>query len=231
MKVKKDYKSEVLEIVETKDWDRAKSSNDRNLYQYIYRNKDTDENCRIIRKHINQQGRNYKSEILDIIKAEDWDRARRSNDEYLYNYIHRHRNMDKNCETILEHIRFMGYKSEISEIVETKNWNRAKKSNNKNLYQYIKYHKDENKNCKIILEHITIKRHCSYTIKDYLQYYFKHGSKGNQLNAWFWKQTVKKNDQCCIDIKNLIIAAETYKDQVALETLELIKKYLEKEGT
>jgi hypothetical protein len=41
--------------------------------------------------------------------------------------------------------------------------------------------------------------------------------------------TIKKGNQCCIDIKNLIVAAETYKDPVAIETLELIKNHLKEE--
>jgi len=226
----RDFKSEVSKIVETKDWDRARPCNDKNLYTYISNHKDTDKNCRIIWEHINIR-KDYKSEILEIVETKDWDRAKRSNDFNLYRYIYRHRNIDKNCETILEHIGFTGYKSEISEIIETEDWKRAYCSNNNNLYQYIKRHKDEDKNCGIIWEHITIKRHCPYTIKDYLLNYFKHGKLENRpLYNWFAKK-IKKESQCCIDIKNLIVAADTYKDPVALETLELIKSHLEKEGT
>ena len=43
---------------------------------------------------------------------------------------------------------------------------------------------------------------------------------------WFFKQ-IKKGDQCCIDVKNLIVASENFQDPAALETLELIKNHLE----
>jgi hypothetical protein len=229
MKSKRNYESEILDIVKTEDWDRAKRSN-KNLYQYIYRHRDTDENCKTIWKHVRSRNNGYESEILEIIETKDWDRARGGKNN-LYRYIYRHRNMDKNCETILEHIRPRDFESEISEIIETEDWKRAYCSNNNNLYQYIKRHKDEDKNCGIIWEHITIKRHCPYTIKDYLLNYFKHGKLENRpLYNWFAKK-IKKESQCCIDIKNLIVAADTYKDPVALETLELIKSHLEKEGT
>ena len=123
-------------------------------------------------------------------------------------------------------------KSEILDIIKTKDWDRAKKSNDRKLYLYIYHRKDTDKNCRIIWEHITIERHCSYTIKDYLLYYFKHGKPkhNSSLCQWFNRE-IKKNNQSCIDIKNLIIASETYQDPVALETLELIKNHLEKEGT
>jgi hypothetical protein len=82
----------------------------------------------------------------------------------------------------------------------------------------------------IIWEHIS-KRH--YTIKDYLLYYFEHGKSkrnNNLLHYWINNQ-IKKGDRCCIDVKNLIVAAENFQDSVALETLELIKNHLEnKEG-
>ena len=82
MKVKKDYKSEVLEIIRTKDWDRARNINNEYLYRYILRHKDTDENCRIIWEHTRL--RDFESEILDIIKTKDWNRAKWSNDKRLY---------------------------------------------------------------------------------------------------------------------------------------------------
>jgi hypothetical protein len=121
------------------------------------------------------------------------------------------------------------YKSEILDIIGTKDWDRAKKSNNGNLYQYIKYHRDTNENCKTIWEHIKTERE-HHSIKRYLLYYFKHGkpTSGN-LQTWF-SNRVGRNDRPCIDIKNLIIAADTYQDPVALETLSLIKNHLEKEG-
>jgi hypothetical protein len=75
--------------------------------------------------------------------------------------------------------------------------------------------------------------HNSYTIKEYLQYYFEHGKpKGHNilLSQWFNRE-IRKGNQSCIDIKNLIVAADTYKDPVALETLDLIKNHLEKEDT
>jgi hypothetical protein len=76
-----------------------------------------------------------------------------------------------------------------------------------------------------------VKRHRPYTIKDYFLYYFKYGKlrRDSSLRQWFARE-INRGNQCCIDIKNLIIASETYKDPVALETLELIKKHLEKEG-
>ena len=60
MKAKKDYESEILDIVETEDWSRARCSNSRNLYCYIQRYKDTDENCKIIWEHI-KAGREHLS--------------------------------------------------------------------------------------------------------------------------------------------------------------------------
>ncbi len=231
MKAKKDYKSEILDIIKTKDWDRAKKSNDEYLYNYIYRHRNTDEDCKIIWKHIGRQRRDYESEVLEIIRTKDWSKARPCNDNDLYAYISRHKNKDKNCKIIWEHIRPRDFKSEILEIVETKDWDRARYSNDKRLYNYIKNHKDEDKNCRIVSEHM-IERHSSYTIKDYLLYYFKYGKpkRNSSLCQWFNRE-IKKNNQCCIDVKNLIIAAETYQDQAALETLELIKNHLEKEDT
>ena len=173
--------------------------------------------------------RNYKSEILDIVKTKDWDRARYSSDQNLYRYIKRHKDTDENCRIIWEHIRLRDFESEVSEIVETKDWDRAKRSNDINLYSYIFSNKDTDENCRIIWEHIKTSH---YTIKDYLQYYFKcrKPKYGSRPYNWFFKQ-IKKGDQCAIDIKNLIVAADTYKDPVALETLDLIKNHLEnKEG-
>ena len=228
----RDHKSEILEIIETEDWDRAKQCNDINLHQYIYRNRNTDESCRIVWEHVNQQSRDYKLEVLGIIETEDWNRARYSNDKSLYNYILAYRDTDENCKIIWEHIKPRDYKSEILEIIETKDWNRVRQCNDKYLYNYIFSYKDTDENCKIVWEHMT-KKHCPYTIKDYLLYYFKHEKStkisNKSLYIWFIKE-IKNNNRCCTDIKNLIIAANTYKDPVALETLELIKSHLEKEG-
>jgi hypothetical protein len=125
------------------------------------------------------------------------------------------------------------YESEILDIVKTKDWDRARWSNDKNLYLYINNHRDTDENCKIIWEHIKAGRE-HHSIKRYLLYYFKHGKptkiSNKNLCIWFTKG-INRGNQCCIDIKNLIIAADTYKDQVAIETLELIKKHLEEEGT
>jgi predicted lipoprotein with Yx(FWY)xxD motif len=235
MKAKKDYKSEVFDIVKTKDWDKARWSNDINLYYYIKRHKDTNENCRIIWEHINQQSRDFELEISEIIETKDWDRARCSNDINLYGYIKRHKDTNENCRIIWEHIsrQSKDFKTEVLEIIETKDWDRARWSNNTNLYQYVKDHKDTDENCKIIWEHIKAERK-HHSIKDYLLYYFKYGkptiSNNKNLCIWFIKQ-INKDNQCCIDVKNLIVAAETYQDPVALETLELIKNHLEdKEG-
>ena len=230
MKTKEDNKSEILDIIKTKDWGRARSCNNKSLYNYILRHKDTDENCKIIWEHINIR-RDCKSEVLEIIRTKDWDRAKSCNYKNLYNYIYRHRDTDENCKIIWNHIRpSRDYKSEISEIIETEDWDRARRSIDDNLYQYVKRHRDTDENCKIIWEHIS-KRH--YTIKDYLLYYFEHGESkrnNNLLHYWINNQ-IKKGDRCCIDVKNLIVAAENFQDPVALETLELIKNHLKKEGT
>jgi hypothetical protein len=226
------YESEVLEIIETKNWDRARSSNDKSLYVYIKRHRDTDENCKIILEHIGQQSRDYESEISEIIETKNWDRARYSNDENLYKYIRRHRDTDESCMIIWEHIgqQSSNHESEISDIIRTKNWDRAWRSNDENLYNYIRRHRNTDENCKIIWEHIMSSR-TNHTVEDYLLYYFKHGkpTSGN-LQTWF-SNRVGRNDRPCIDIKNLIVAADTYKDPIALETLSLIKNHLEKEGT
>ena len=233
MKAKKDYKSEVLDIIRTKDWNRARWSNDKNLYEYIKCHKDTDEDCKIIWEHISRQSRDYKSEISDIIRTKDWNRARNSNDGNLYKYIKCHRDTDEDCKIIWEHIsqQSRDYESEISDIIRTKDWNRARRSNDRSLYNYIRRHRDTDENCRIIWEHIAIERHCPYTIKNYLLNYFKYRkTKNESLRSWFYLR-IKKGNQCCIDIKNLIVAAENYQDPVALETLELIKNHLEnKEG-
>jgi hypothetical protein len=229
----RDYESEILEIVETKDWDKARQCNDRKLYDYIHRHKDTDEDCKTILEYIGQQSRDYKSEISDIIRTKNWDRAKWSNDNNLYQYVCRHRDTDENCKTICEHISHQNkdFESEILEIVETKDWGRAKGSNDKSLYGYIYKHKDTNKDCRIIWEHIATEKRCPYTIKDCLLDYFKYGKlKNKSLYNWINKR-IKRGNQSCIDVKNLIVAAENFQDPVALETLELIKNHLEKEGT
>jgi hypothetical protein len=125
------------------------------------------------------------------------------------------------------------FESEVLEIIRTKDWDRARCSKDRNLYRHIRQYNDIDKNCKIIWEHIKAERK-HHSIKDYLLYYFKYGkptiSNNKNLCIWFIKQ-INKDNQCCIDVKNLIIAAETYQDPVALETLELIKNHLEnKEG-
>ena len=225
---KRDYKSEVLDIIKTKDWDRAKVSNDKYLYNYICRHRDIDKNCKIIWEHI--RPRDYKSEVLEIIETKDWDRAKWSNDENLHNYVKYHKDIDENCKIIWEHVRRGDYKSEVIEIIRTKDWDRARYINNKYLYKYIFSHKDTDENCRTIRKHIVTEKHCPYTVKDYLLDYFKHEKLENRsLYQWFTKE-IKNSNQSCIDVKNLIIAAETYKDPVALETLELIKNHLEKEG-
>jgi hypothetical protein len=226
---KRNYELEIFDIIKNEDWDKAKGSNDENLYSYVRRHKD-DENCKIIWKHIKTETRDFESEVLEIIETKDWDRAKASNDRNLYDYIRCHRGTDENCKIIWDHISIRkDYKSEISEIIETEDWDRARGSNDKNLYQYIHNHKDTDKNCKTIWEHI-IKKHCPYTTKDYLLNYFKHGKLENRsLCNWFSRE-INKGNQCCIDIKNLIVAANTYQDPVALETLGLIKNHLEKEG-
>jgi len=226
---KRDYKSEVLDIIRTKDWNRARNSNDRNLYQYIKRHRDTDENCKIIWEHVNTQNRNYKSEVLEIVKTKNWDRAKCSNDRNLYEYIRRNKDTDENCRIVWDHIsQPRDYKSEVLDIIKTKDWNRARQCNDVNLYQYIKRHRDTDENCMLIWKHIKPKDF--YTIKDYLLYYFENGkpAMNNVLYRRFIRE-IKKGNQCCIDIKNLIIAAKDYQDTVALETLELIKKHLEEE--
>jgi hypothetical protein len=229
----RDLKSEILEIVETKNWDRARWSNDRNLYLYIYCHRDTDKNSKTIWAHVKLK-KDHESEIPEIIRTKDWDRAKKSNDKSLYLYIRCHKDDDKNCKIIWEHIKTetRDFKSEILEIIRTKDWDRTRWSNDRNLYRYIRQYKDTDENCKAIWEHIKIEKHCPYTIKDYLSDYFKHGKpkRDNHLRVWFYEQIRKKNNQSCIDIKNLIIAADTYKDPVALETLDLIKNHLEKEG-
>ena len=229
-KSKRNYESEILDIIKTKDWDRAKVSNDVNLYNYIRCHRDTDKNCRIVWEHIISQQRNYKSEVSEIVDTKDWDRAKNSNDRNLYGYICRHKDIDESCRIVLEHIRPRDFESEILDIIKTKDWDRAKNSNDRNLYGYICRHKNTDENCRIIWEYVTENR-CYYTIKDYLQYYFEHG-KPIKSNSGFYNwiiNQVRRGNQCCIDIKNLIIAADTYKDPVAIETLELIKKHLKEE--
>jgi hypothetical protein len=178
--------------------------------------------------------RNYESEILDIIKTEDWNRAKQRNDKNLYHYVYCHKDTDKNCMIIWKHIRSRNYESEISNIIRMKNWDRAKCSNDGgNLYQYIKYHKDTDESCMIIWEHmkhVVTKNHCPYTTKDYLLDYFKHGKLENKSLHVIVAREIRKGNQSYIDIRNLIVAAENFQDPVALETLELIKNHLEKEG-
>ena len=235
----KDHESEISDIIRTKNWDRARWSNDTSLYQYILYRKDTDKNCRIVWEHIRpkKEKRDYESEVSEIIETKDWNKAKRSNDRDLYSYIHRHKDTDENCRIMWEHIHIYvlhsnnnyDYESVVSEIVETKNWSRAKK--NRNIYAYIYYHKNTNKNCEIIWKHIKSKIE-NHSIKKYLLYYFKNKkpARNNALYDWFYRQ-IKKSDQCCIDVKNLIVASENFQDPVALETLDLIKKHLEKEDT
>jgi hypothetical protein len=175
--------------------------------------------------------RNYKSEILEIIETKDWDRAKKSNDENLYSYVRRHKDTDENCRIISEHIGPRDVKSEILDIIETEDWSKAKKSNDRNLYLHIYRHKDTDKNCKTIWEHIKTERE-HHSIKRYLLYYFKHGKPTPSSLQYYWfLNQIKQNDKPCIDIKNLIVAAENFQDPVALETLDLIKNHLEKEDT
>lgn len=193
MKTKRDYKSEILDIIKNKDWSKAKKSNDKNLYQYIYRYKDTDENCRIILEHIGP--RDYESEVLDIVRTKDWGRIRRNNNKNLYGHVYRNKDTDENCRIIWEHIsqQRRDYESEILEIVRTKNWDRARAFNDFNLYRYVKYHKDTDENCRIIWKHITIERHCPYTIKNYLLNYFKYRkTKNESLRSWFYLRIKKE---------------------------------------
>jgi hypothetical protein len=224
----RDFESEISKIIETENWDRARHCNDKSLYQYVCRYKDTNENCRIIWEHISQRSRDYESEVLEIIRTKDWDRAKGSNDRNLYLYIRCHKDTDEDCRTIWEHMSHQNkdFESEVLEIIRTKDWDRARCSKDRNLYRYIRQYRDIDKNCKIIWKHI--KTH--HTIKDYLQYYFEQGKlKGhNTLSQWFNRE-IRKGNQSCIDVKNLIVASETYKDPVALETLGLIKNHLEKE--
>ncbi len=225
------YESEVLEIIETKDWDKAYRPNDINLYNYVRNHRDTDENCKTIWEHISQLNKDHGSEISEIIETKDWDRAKKSNDQSLYAYIFRYKDTDESCKIIWDHIKSRDYESKVLNIIKTEDWDRAKGSNDRDLYGYIHRHKDIDESCRIVWDHIK-SRHC--TIKDYLLYYFKHGKlteiSNKSLYEWF-KNQVKRGNQCCIDIKNLIVAADTYQDPVALETLSLIKNHLEKEGT
>ena len=154
MKSKRNYESEILDIVKTEDWNRARWSNDNNLYQYINNHRDTDENCKIILEYI--RPRKYESEVLEIIETKDWDKAYRPNDINLYNYVRNHRDTDENCKTIWEHISQLNkdHGSEISEIIETKDWDRAKGFNDQSLYVYIFRYKDTDESCKIVWDHI-----------------------------------------------------------------------------
>jgi sortase (surface protein transpeptidase) len=231
----RDYKSEILNIIETEDWNRARGCNDENLYQYIVHHKDTDKNCMKVWNHIKTETRDYKSEVIEIVETKDWDKVSGIKNKSLYNYIYNYKDTDKNCMKVWNHIKTetRDYKSEVIEIVETKDWSRARGCNDKNLYGYLQRNKDIDENCRIAWNHIKTERK-HHSAKDYLQYYFEHGKPTNISNKglynwFFWG--INNGNQCCIDIRNLIVATENFQDPVAIETLELIKNHLEnKEG-
>jgi hypothetical protein len=228
----RNFKFEILDIIEGKNWDKARHCNDKNLYLYVFNHKYDDKNCMVIWNHIKVDPKDYNSMILNIIETEDWNKAKRFSDKNLYDYVRLHKDTDESCKIIWNHVKTKtkDYESEILDIIKNEDWDRANLHNNPALYYHIRNCRNKDKDCMIIWEHIKN----NYAFKDYLLYYFKHHKRptlgpSNGLYQWFYHE-FNKGNRCAIDINSLIVAADDYKDQVALETLDLIKNHLEKEG-
>jgi hypothetical protein len=148
-------KSEVLEVVRSKDWKRAEPINDFSLYTYVRLHRNSDENCKIIWNHIVKR-RRRNSEVSKIIKTENWDKARKASDISLYTYVCLHKDHDKDCKIIWEHIKSkdLNLKFEILDIIKKKDWDRARYSNNPSLYYYVYKHKGSDNDCRKVWDNL-----------------------------------------------------------------------------
>lgn len=171
-----EQKYNLKRIVDTKDWDKAKPRNNKNLYMYVVRHKEHNKYAKEIWSHISSGNTHsithkrgeYDNIYKNIITNQSWDKAKRINNANLYNRIAKSRKTNPLAKIIWDHINTGRkpnssedqkeiYNKLLKEIIDTKDWSLAKQDNNQRLYSYIYYNKDTNEYAKIVWDQINIK--------------------------------------------------------------------------
>lgn len=93
---KRNYKEIVKSIVETRDYDKARSKNDINVYMYVSRHRKDNSDCRVI-WHIISELRKINAKLNKILRTKNWHLADFLEDRELYNHIIFHKDHDPRC--------------------------------------------------------------------------------------------------------------------------------------
>jgi superfamily II DNA or RNA helicase len=179
---KRNIEELAKEICESKDYQKASSTDDESFYIWILKNKNTNLYAKEIWENLNHLRKNHEELAKEICKTKEYWRAAYKNKKAFYSWVHRNKDTNPNAKEIWENLNHLGEYEELAkEICKTKDYQKAKCKKNKYFYNWVVRNKDTNQYAKEIWENS------------------HHRNKYEKL-AWgicktkeYWKASVKAN--------------------------------------